>query len=346
MPRPRSRRGWLRIALLEDTRGHILPLTMFEKILSLYTRCFALWVVVGGLAAYFWPGPFKLLDKSAMNVLFGLTMFGIGAVLQTEDFRRIVQRPVIVLIGTITQYSLMPLTAWAIANLFHLDPLIAVGLILTASAPGAMSSSVVSYIAKADLAYSVSLTTVSTLIAPLATPGLTYLLAGSKLDVPFMDMLTEVVLLVIVPLFVGLGVRHVFKQRVERLVLVFPAISVTFIALICSRVIAFNKGDLADMTGVLLTTAVLMNILGMAGGYLIAWVSRMDVPQRRSLAIEGGMQNAGLGTILASNHFGPRAAMPAAAFVFICIITASLMAAYWQRHLPQPATVVENNTGY
>jgi len=308
---------------------------MFQKILSFYTRWFALWVVVGGVAAYFWPGPFKLFNESIRDMLFALTMFGIGAVLQTEDFRRIVQRPVIVLIGTITQYSLMPLIAWAIANALNLDPQITVGLILTASAPGAMSSSVISYIAKADLAYSVSLTTVSTLIAPLATPGLTYLLAGSKLDVPFQQMLTDVVVLVIVPLFIGFGVRYWFTTKVEKFEPVFPAISVTFIVLICSRVIAFNRDDLADMTGVLLTTAVVMNILGMVGGYLIAWVSRMDVSQRRSLAIEGGMQNAGLGTVLATKYFSDRAAMPAAAFVFICIITASLMAAYWQRHLPK-----------
>jgi len=308
---------------------------MFQKMLSFYTRWFALWVVAGGVAAYFWPGPFKLFSTSTMDVLFALTMFGIGAVLQTEDFRRIVQRPVIVLIGTITQYSLMPLTAWAIANALSLDPQITVGLVLTASAPGAMSSSVVSYIAKADLAYSVSLTTVSTLIAPLATPGLTYLLAGSKLDIPFQDMLTDVVLLVIVPLFVGFGVRYWFTNKVEKFEPAFPAISVTFIVLICCRVIAVNRDELVGMTGLLLSTAVLMNILGMVGGYLIAWVSRMDIPQRRSLAIEGGMQNAGLGTVLAVKHFSDRAAMPAAAFVFICIITASLMAAYWQRHLPK-----------
>ena len=308
---------------------------MFRKALSLYTRGFALWVVIGGVVAYCWPGPFKLFDKSAMDALLALTMFGIGAVLRTEDFRRIVKRPVIVLIGTITQYSLMPLIAWAIAGALNLDPQIAVGLILTASAPGAMSSSVVSYIAKADLAYSVSLTTVSTLIAPLATPGLTYLLAGSRLDVPFMEMLTDVVLVVIVPLFVGFGVRCWFTKKVEKFEPVFPAISVTFIVLICSRVIAANRKELVDMTGLLLSTAVLMNVLGMVGGYLIAWISRMDVPQRRSLAIEGGMQNAGLGTVLATKYFSDRAAMPSAVFVFICIITASLMAAWWQRHLPK-----------
>ncbi len=310
---------------------------MLEKILSFYTRSFALWVILGGLAAYFWPAPLASLDRRAVNGVFALTMFGIGAVLQVEDFRRILHRPGIVLIGTITQYSLMPLIAYGIANALSLDPQIAVGLILTASAPGAMSSSVVSYIAKADLAYSVSLTTVSTLLAPLATPGLTYLLARSRLEVPVLGMLIEVLLLVIVPLFIGFGVRCLFAKRVEKIAAVFPAISVTFIVLVCSRTIAANRNGLLEMTGVLLGIGVLMNLLGLVGGYLIAWVSRMDVPQRRSLAIEGGMQNAGLGAVLAAEHFSDQAAMPAAVFVFICIITASLLAAYWQRTRPRPA---------
>lgn len=304
---------------------------MLEKILSFYTRAFAVWVVAGGLAAYLWPAPFTMLDKRCMNWLFALTMFGIGAVLRMDDFRRIVQRPMIVLVGTVTQYSLMPLTAFAIANVFDLDPQVAVGLILTASAPGAMSSSVVSYVAKADLAYSVSLTTVSTLLAPVATPGLTWLLAGSELEVPVLTMLVEVLLLVIVPLLVGFLVRHFFAKKVERISAVFPAISVTFIVLICSRTIAANRESLLDMTGMLLGIGVLMNVLGLVGGYLVAWVFRMDGPQRRSLAIEGGMQNAGLGAVLASQHFSDRAAMPAAAFVFICIVTASGLAAVWQR---------------
>lgn len=314
---------------------------MLNSLLAFYTRWFALWVVLGGLAAYFWPGPLASLDRRSVNAVFALTMFGIGAVLQAEDFRRIIQRPAIVLIGTITQYSLMPLTAYAIATAFNLDPQITVGLILTASAPGAMSSSVVSYIAKADLAYSV-LTTVSTLIAPLATPGLTYLLARSVLEVPVLDMLIEVVLLVIVPLLVGFAVRHFFATKVEKISAVFPAISVTFIVLVCSRTIAANRDSLLGVTGMLLAIGVLMNVIGLVGGYLIAWVSRMNVAQRRSLAIEGGMQNAGLGAVLASEHFSDRAAMPAAIFVFICIITASLLAAWWQRHLPQPALAAEN----
>ncbi|MBM4028486.1 MAG: bile acid:sodium symporter family protein [Planctomycetes bacterium] len=315
----------------EGVPPRILPIVMFEKMLSFYTRYFALWVILGGLAAYFWPGPLASLDRRSVNSVFALTMFGIGAVLQAEDFRRILHRPGIVAIGTITQYSLMPLVAYAIAQGFRLDPQIAVGLILTVCAPGAMSSSVVSYIAKADLAYSVSLTTVSTLIAPLATPGLTYLLAGSLLKVPVRGMLIDVILLVILPLFLGFAVRHLFAKRVETVAAVFPAISVTFIVLVCSRTIAANRDSLLSVTGILLGIGVLMNVLGLIGGYGIAWLTRMDIPQRRSLAIEGGMQNAGLGAVLASEHFSDQAAMPAAIFVFICIITASLLAAYWQR---------------
>jgi len=309
---------------------------MLGKILSFYTKSFAVWVILFGVLAYVQPVPFVFL-KGQMDWFFALTMFGIGAVLEANDFKRIIQRPSIVLIGTVTQYSLMPLAAYAIAKILNLEPQIAVGLILTASAPGAMSSNVMSYIAKADIAYSVSLTTVSTLLAPIATPGLTYVLAKSKLDVPFWPMLLDVVAVVIVPLFIGFGVRHYFKKTMDKILPVFPAISATFIIFICSLVIALNRDNLASITGVVFAAAVFMNIFGMVGGYVVAWISRMDVRQRRALAIEGGMQNAGLGTVLALKHFGQKAAIPAAVFVFICIITASFMAAIWQRKPPSVA---------
>jgi len=282
------------------------------------------------------PGPFVTL-KPGMDWFFALTMFGIGVVLQVEDFKRIAQRPVIVLIGSAAQFSIMPLGAFILAKLFGLPPEIAVGLILTGSAPGAMASNVMSYIAKADTAYSVSLTTVSTLLCPLLTPGLTFLLARSKLEVPFWDMLLSVVKMVVVPLFVGFGVRHFLKEKLEKILPVFPAISVTFIIFICSLVIALNKENLAAVTGIVLSAAVILNIYGMMAGYSVGSVFRMNLPRRRTLAIEIGMQNAGLGTVLALKHFGKQAAMPAAIFVFICIITASVMAALWQRGPAEPS---------
>jgi len=303
---------------------------MFGKVLSFYTRYFAIWVVLFGVAAFFWPGPFVAM-KGGMDWFFGLTMFGIGVVLRVEDFKRIVARPVIVLIGSCSQFTLMPLGAFALARLFALPPEVAVGLILTGSAPGAMASNVMSYIAKADTAYSVSLTTVSTLLCPVMTPGLTFLLAGSQLHVPFWPMMFSVVKMVIVPLFLGFGVRYYCKARVEKVLPIFPAISVTFIIFICSLVIAINRDYIGKVTGLILGAAVVLNVYGMLGGYGVGSIFRMGWRQKRTLAIEIGMQNAGLGTVLALKHFGERAAMPAAVFVFVCIITASVMAAVWQR---------------
>ncbi len=306
---------------------------MLKKVLVFYTKYFAVWVIAFGVVAYFVPKPFVAL-RDYMDWFFALTMFGIGAVLQIKDFKRIAQRPIIVLIGSAAQFSIMPLGAFALAKLFGLPPEIAVGLILTGSAPGAMASNVMSYIAKADTAYSVSLTTVSTLLCPLLTPGLTFILAGSVLKVPFWEMMLSVIKMVIVPLFVGFGVRHYFKDKIEKVLPVFPAISVTFIIFICSLVIALNKDRLAHVTGLVLATAVILNIYGMLGGYGVGSAFRMEVQRRRTLAIEIGMQNAGLGTVLALKHLGEKAAIPAAIFVFICIITASIMAAVWQKTTP------------
>ena len=266
-----------------------------------------------------------------MDWFFALTMFGIGAVLRAEDFKRILNRPIVVLIGCCAQFSIMPLGAFVLSKVFGFGPEIAAGLILTGSAPGAMASNVMSYIAKADTAYSISLTTVSTLLCPLLTPGLTLLLAGSRIPVPFMEMMYDVLLIVIAPLFVGFGVRHYFKRYVEKILEVFPAISVTFIIFICSLVIALNKEYLLMLTGPILAAGVLLNVYGMAAGYGVGSAFRMDYRRRRTLSIEIGMQNAGLGTVLALKHFGEKSAIPAAIFVFICIITASVMAEFWQR---------------
>jgi BASS family bile acid:Na+ symporter len=303
---------------------------MLRKILSFYTRYFAVWVVVLGVLAYFRPGPFLAL-RDYNKLFFGLTMFGIGAVLQVEDFKRILQRPVIILIGCCAQFTIMPLGAFVLSKVFSLPPEIAVGLILTGSAPGAMASNVMSYIAKADTAYSVSLTTASTLLCPLLTPGLTFLLARAQLEVPFWAMVLDVVKMVVAPLFVGFAVRHYLREKLERILPIFPAISVTFIIFICSLVIAMNKDFLIMMSGTILVTGLILNIYGMLAGYGVGSLFQMELRRRRTLAIEIGMQNAGLGTVLALEHFGEMAAMPAAAFVFICIITASLASSVWQR---------------
>jgi len=309
---------------------------MLEKILSVYTRFFAVWVIIFGVIAFFVPAPFVAM-RPAMSWFFALTMFGIGAVLQVDDFKRIAAKPIIVLIGVCGQFTLMPLGAFALSRAFSLPPEIAVGLILTGSAPGAMASNVMSYIAKADTAYSVSLTAVSTLLCPLFTPGLTFVLAGSVLQVNFWSMVLSVVQMVIVPLFAGFAVRHLLREKTEKVLSIFPAISVTFIIFICSLVIALNKNYLLMVTGVILAATFVLNIYGMLAGYGVGSVFRMQIKRRRTLAIEIGMQNAGLGTVLALKHFDERTAIPAAVFVFVCIVTASVMSAVWQRSTAESA---------
>ena len=303
---------------------------MFNKILSFYTKYFVVWVVGLGVLAYFQPAPFISL-KPYMDWFFALTMFGIGAVLAIDDFRKIAKNPVVVLIGCCAQFSIMPIGAFLVAKIFNLPAEVTVGLILTGCAPGAMASNVMSYIAKADTAYSVSLTTVSTLLCPLLTPGLTFLLAGSVMEVDFLAMVFSVMKMVILPLAAGFAVRHFFNSKIEKILKVFPAISVTFIIFICSLVIAMNKNYLLMITGPILLAGIVLNIYGMSAGFGVGSIFKMQQHRRRTLAIEIGMQNAGLGTVLALKHFGEQAAMPAAAFVFVCIITASVMAELWRR---------------
>lgn len=144
-------------------------------------------------------------------------------------------------------------------------------------------------------------------------------------------MMVQILLMVVVPLFAGFGLRHFFKKQVEKILPVFPAISVTFIIFICSMVIAVNKERLYNLSAIVIVAVVVLNIYGMLSGYGVGSLFRMERARRRTLSVEIGMQNAGLGTTLALTHFGDEAALPAAAFVFVCIITASIMAEIWQK---------------
>jgi len=302
---------------------------VINRILTFYTKYFAVWVALGGIGAYFFP-EYLISIKGSMNWFFALTMFGIGAVLSVDDFKNIAAKPLIVVLGVVCQFVVMPGGAFLLAKLFDLPASLAVGLILTGAAPGAMASNVICYIAGADTAYSVSLTTVSTLLCPVLTPGLTLLLAGAYLDVPFWPMFVSVVITVIVPLFCGLAIKSYFRRPMEKITKIFPAISVTFIIFICSMVIALNRQQLNMLTGMVVLAVVVLNVYGMLMGYGIGALFRLGWRRQRTLCIEIGMQNAGLGTVLALKHFDNETAIPAAVFVFTCIVTASVLVELWK----------------
>ncbi|GAB4319790.1 MAG: bile acid:sodium symporter family protein [Candidatus Sumerlaeia bacterium] len=298
--------------------------------LVLFTRTFAVWVVAGGVAAFLWPAPFVGV-RPWINWFFALTMFGIGVVLEPRDFERIARQPWIVLLGIAAQFTLMPFGGWALSHVFALPTAIAVGLILTGSAPGAMASNVMTYISRGDTAYSVSLTTASTLLCPLMTPGLTWLLARARMDVPFVKMAMDVIYMVVLPLLAGFGARRVLGRRLNDIIEVFPAVSALFIIVVCAMVIALNRNYLPKLTPLVFAAAVLLNVWGLTAGYAVGALFGLERRRRRTLSIEIGMQNAGLGTVLALKHFGEQAAVPAAIFVFICILIPSALAGYWQR---------------
>jgi len=225
----------------------------------------------------------------------------------------------------------MPFGAFLLARIFNLPAEIAAGLILAGAAPDAMAGNVMVYLAKADVAYAVSLTTVTTLSCPVLTPGLTWLLAKSRLPIQFWKMLLDLLLTVIIPLILGFGARHFFKKQMEKILPVFPALSTTFIIFICALVVALNREFILQTTGPILAAVVILNLGGMLGGYGVGAIFKMGRPQKRTLAIQVGMQNAALGTRLAIEYISPKAAIPCAFFIFVCIFTAAIAAAFWQR---------------
>jgi BASS family bile acid:Na+ symporter len=289
-----------------------------------------IWVVVAVTLAYFFPWAFAPL-KPFMEWFFACTMFGIGALLSAKDFEPFFKKPRLVLSGMLAQFAIMPLAAFLIAKSLRLPPTLAFGLILAGAVPDAMAAGVMSYIAEADVAFSVALTTGTTLIAPVATPALTYLFAHEYIPVQFWPMMKSIMSMVIIPLFAGLIARHRFQRYVERIRPVFPAFSTIFITFICGLVVALNRESLGRVTGIVFAAVVLLNLSGLVLGYWAGALFGFEERQRRTLAIGVGMQNAGLGAVLAIKYASAEAAIPNALFATWCIVSAAVLAGIWNR---------------
>lgn len=301
-----------------------------DRLINIFNRLFVVWIILAGVLAFFYPDLFTAL-RSYMELFFACTMFGIGIVLHPQDFINIFKKFKVVLIGVLGQFTIMPFSAYMIAKLFSLSDDFSLGLILTGSAPGAMASNVLSYLAGADVAYSVSLTTASTFLAPVLTPLLTLFLANTILDIPFWDLTRSVTIMVLLPLILGIVIRKIAGSKIEPHTKIFPVISSLFIAFICGLVIALNRNYLLNIPGWIFIAVLVLNIGGLSLGYLTGMVFGFDKLKKRALSIEIGMQNAGLGSVLALKHFNEKTALPAIVFVFICIFTASILVPVWSR---------------
>lgn len=305
------------------------------KAIQFYNRNLSVWVVLFAIVAYFFPNPF-LLVKSSINIFFAITMFGIGLVITENDYRNIIKNPKIVLFGNLCQFTIMPLLALVTSTVFNLPNEITVGLILTGSAPGAMTSNVISYLSEGDVAFSVSMTALATLICPVLTPLLTLLLAGKMVPVPFWQMFFTILYTVVAPLLAGFLVRRTFPKLIVRIGDIPPAISVTAIIIICAYVVAANNDNIGKATAIIFMAIIAHNLVGMLLGFLAGGIARFNFRRKKTLSIEIGMQNAGLGVILALQHFSKEVAIPAALFTIWCIISASLLVGFW-KFLERPA---------
>lgn len=282
-----------------------------------------------------WVGPY-------VGWLLGVVMFGMGMTLTFQDFKRVLQRPWEVLLGVAAQFLIMPLAAWFLVWLFALPPELAIGVVLVGTCPGGTASNVISYLAKGDVALSVSMTMATTLLAPVVTPTLTWLLAGSWIDVSFTAMMISIAQMVLLPLLLGLTAHHFFERTVEKILPVMPVVSVVTIVLLVGGVVALGAESLLDVGLLMAAIVVLHNAFGLVLGYGMARLFRLDSKKARTVSIEVGMQNSGMAASLAVLYFSPAAAIPGAIFSVWHNISGSIVANYFARRDERKNVDVKN----
>jgi len=294
------------------------------------TELLPVWALALSILAWAFPAPFVGM-KPAIVWLLALVMLGMGLGLRATDFRRTLSRPRDLALGAFLQFLVMPLAAWAVSRAFGLDSVLLAGMVLVGASPGGTASNVITFLARGDVALSVSLTTLSTLLAPLATPLLTWAYAGQAVEVPVLRMFVSVLAIVVLPVALGVWLHARLGRRLRPVGHFFPLISVAAIALIIAIIVALNRERLASVGPLLLLAVALHNGAGLAAGYLGARILGRDRRTARTLAIEVGMQNSGLAVALALQHFPALAALPGALFSVWHNLSGALLAAIWAR---------------
>ncbi len=304
------------------------------KYLSLLNRVitdyFTFWIILFSAVAYLYPSHFEDLRNLIVPTL-GIIMFGMGASLTTSDFKRVLVRPRDVGVGVVAQYGIMPFLGFALAKIFGLDPILAAGVVLVGSCPGGTSSNVITYLARGDVAFSVTMTSVSTLISPIMLPLLMYLYAGQWIDIPVLKLFISTVQIILLPVALGLGLRILIKDKIKYMLPVLPSVSSLAIIFIVGVIVAANSQSIATVGLTVAIIAIMHNILGFSIGYWVGRFFGMDTQRARAVSIEMGMQNSGLAVALANTYFGTLAALPGAIFSVWMNISGSALAWWWRR---------------
>jgi len=295
------------------------------------TNAFALWLVLGVAWAWMVPGHFTWFLPHIPAGL-GVIMLGMGLTLRFRDFAEALKDPGNVVIGVVAQFAIMPLLGWGVARLMELPPALAVGLILVASCPGGTASNVITHLAGGNVPLSVLMTTCSTLAAVGLTPLLTGWLAGAYVPVPVVPMLADMLKVVVLPVMAGLALNRFLPRLVARAEPAMPLISVLFIVLIVGAIVADKKAAIAQSAAGLLASVFLLHAGGFALGWGVARLLGRPSSVARTISIEVGMQNSGLGAKLATSHFqDPMTAVPSAISAVFHSLIGSALAARWRR---------------
>ncbi len=291
---------------------------------------FAFWLLIAAALGVAFPDLFNWVGPN-IALMIGIVMFGVGAMLEPKDLRDVLVRPWEVLGGVAAQFAIMGPLALIVALAFQLPIDLTVGMVLVGTAPGGTASNVITLLARGDVALSVSITSVSTFLAPLLTPILTLWLIGTAVDVDASALLVSILKIIIIPVALGQALNIFFRRRIEPFRPVLPLISVLAIMLIIAFVIGVNWDRFQTVGGALIGAVIAHNLLGLALGYALARLAGLSMPKRKAICFEVGMQNSGLAVALATLHFNPIAALPGALFSLWHNISGSLLATVWRR---------------
>lgn len=296
-------------------------------------NAFPVWVLVACGLALVEPRLFTWFRGEAIVVGLAVIMLGMGITLSIDDFARVATRPATVAAGFLAQFVIMPTAGWLVATLLGLETPFAVGLILVACCPGGTASNVVTYIARADVALSVLMTTCTTLGAVVLTPLLTKLLAGRLVEVDAWGLFLSTLQVVVLPVAAGVAINRFLPRVVRTVMPVAPLVSVITIAMVCASIIGQNAAAVRSSGPQLLLAVVLLHAIGFGVGYLFARLLGYERIVARTISIEVGMQNSGLGVVLAQKHFPaePLTAVPCAISSVVHSVIGSLLAGWWRR---------------
>jgi len=290
-------------------------------------------VLIVAACAFVWPTVLGHIKTSWVTPLLGAVMFGMGLTLELSDFKHVFARPKDVIIGCLCQFLIMPLLAIALAWAFKLPQELAIGVVLVGCCPGGTSSNVITYLSKGDVALSVGMTGVSTLLAPVLTPLLVKLLAGAMVPVDVWGMFKSIIEVIILPISLGLIVKKLFPKITSSVTAYLPAFSTVVITMIVAAVVSANSGNLHKCGLLVIAVVILHNVFGYALGFIVGRILKLSSKKRTAISIEVGMQNSGLACSLAATHFSAlaMASVPGAVFSVWHNISGALISRVYQR---------------